>query len=62
MLVCLSVAALLGTLAVPPLPEAAGQTQGKKKQQAATKKAGGGKASCPMGFAPGARKPQRICD
>jgi hypothetical protein len=59
--VYLSAAALLGTLAMPPLPEATGQGQRKKKRRAAKKKADRAK-KCPLQFAPGAaRKPQRIC-
>jgi hypothetical protein len=62
-LMCSSVAALLGTFAMPPLPEAEGRTQSKKaKRWAAKKKAGGAKGkNCSLGFEPGARKPKKIC-
>ena len=62
-LVCLSIAALLGTLAMPPLPEATAQMHWKKKKHwAANKKWGGGKRkNCQLSFTPGGRKPQRVC-
>jgi len=62
LLVYLSAAALLGTLAMPPLPEATGQAQRKKKKRRAAKKKADRAKKCPLQFAPGAaRKPQRIC-
>jgi hypothetical protein len=59
-LMCLSVAALLGTVAIPPLPEAEGQVHSKKKKK---KKAGGAKGeNCSFGFEPGGgRKPKQVC-
>ena len=53
----------LGTLAMPPLPEATAQMHWKKKKHWAAKKKwdGGKRKNCQLSFTPGGRKPQRIC-
>ena len=57
-LLCLSVLALMGTLAMPPVHEATAQMHWKKKQWAAKKKWGGKKhwgarKNCRLQFEPG---------
>jgi hypothetical protein len=55
-LLLLSVLALIGTLTMPPTHEATAQPQWKKQKKWAAKK-----KNCPLQFAPGARKPMRVC-
>jgi hypothetical protein len=55
-LLCLSVVALIGTIAMPPVHEAVAQMQWKKKQ-----KQWAAKKNCPLQFTPGGRRPTRAC-
>ena len=66
-LLCLSALALVGTLVMPPIHEAAAQPHWKKswKKKGAWKKGawkkGAGKKGCAMQFTPGGRMPKRVC-